>query len=126
MPTFRAALIATFLACATASAASAQADIIRGRVTGPDSLPIESVVVTATSISGGVNRTARTDKSGRFTITFPGGDGDYMMSFAALGYAARRFEVKRVADEDFLIADAGQRGAGCGGGGRRAAATAAQ
>ena len=107
MTRFRAALVAAFLALASAPAtARAQADIIRGRVTGPDSLPIENVVVTATSISGNVNRTARTDKAGRFTITFPGGDGDYMVSFAALGFAARRFEVKRVADEDFLVADA--------------------
>ena len=97
---------AVIAAAAAPSVARAQADIIRGRVTGPDSLPIANVVVTATSISGGVNRTARTDRDGRFTITFPGGDGDYMVNFAALGYAARRFQVKRVADEDFLVADA--------------------
>ncbi|MDO8502164.1 MAG: carboxypeptidase regulatory-like domain-containing protein [Gemmatimonadaceae bacterium] len=82
-----------------------QADVIRGRVTGPDSAAIENVVVTVTSISGNVSRTARTDRSGRFTITFPGGEGDYMVSFAALGYAARRFEVKRSADEEILVAD---------------------
>jgi hypothetical protein len=99
-----AAVLATLLAGGTAGAQ--QSDVIRGRVTGPDSLPLEGVVVTATSISGNVNRTARTDKNGRFTITFPGGDGDYMVSFAALGFAARRFEVKRVADEDILVADA--------------------
>src|SRR5206468_1681099 len=34
------------------------------------------------------------------------GDGDYMVSFAALGFAARRFEVKRTADEEILVADA--------------------
>ena len=82
-----------------------QADVIRGRVTGPDSLPVEGVTVTATSIGGGVNRTARTDKGGRFTITFPNGEGDYMVSFAALGFAAKRFEVKRTADEEILVAD---------------------
>ena len=83
-----------------------QADVIRGRVVGPDSQPVENVVVTATSIAGNVSRTARTDRNGRYTITFPGGEGDYMVSFAAIGYAARRFEVKRLADEDILIADA--------------------
>ncbi|HJQ20698.1 MAG TPA: carboxypeptidase-like regulatory domain-containing protein [Gemmatimonadaceae bacterium] len=96
------AVLLTFMA---APALRAQADVIRGRVTGPDSLPLENVTVTATSISGNVNRTSRTDKSGRYTITFPGGEGDYMMSFAAIGYAARRFELRRVADEDILIAD---------------------
>ncbi len=106
MSRLRAVLFAAIFTSVLTSVGHAQSDIIRGRVTGPDSLPLESVVVTATSISGGVNRTARTDRSGRFTITFPGGDGDYMVSFAALGFAARRFEVKRIADEDFLVADA--------------------
>ena len=87
------------------SAGAQQADVIRGRVTGPDSAAIEGVMVTVTSISGNVSRTAKTDRNGRFTVTFPSGDGDYMVSFAALGYAAKRFEVKRSADEEILVAD---------------------
>ena len=106
MSRFRAAFCALVALIASASTARAQADVIRGRVTGPDSLPIENVTVTATSIGGNVNRTARTDRNGRFTISFPSGEGDYMVSFAALGYAAKRFEVRRIADEDILIADA--------------------
>lgn len=82
-----------------------QADVIRGRVTGPDSAALEGVTITVTSISGNVSRTAKTDRNGRFTVTFPSGDGDYMVSFAALGYAAKRFEVKRAADEEILVAD---------------------
>lgn len=82
-----------------------QSDVIRGRVTGPDSAGIENVTVTVTSVSGNVNRTARTDRSGRFTVTFPSGDGDYMVSFAAMGFAAKRFQVKRNADEEILVAD---------------------
>jgi hypothetical protein len=81
-------------------------DVIRGQVTGPDNTPIENANVTATSVSGGVNRTARTDRNGRFTITFPGGEGDYFMTFASLGFTPRRFELKRVADEEILVADA--------------------
>ena len=94
------------LLTAVASPVLAQADVIRGRVTGPDSLPIENVVVTATTLSGNVSRTARTDRQGRYTITFPGGEGDYIVNFAALGFAAKRFQVKRISDEDILIADA--------------------
>lgn len=82
-----------------------QADVIRGRVTGPDSAALEGVMVTVTSISGNVSRTAKTDSRGRFTVTFPSGDGDYLVTFAQLGFAAKRFEVKRSADEDVLIAD---------------------
>lgn len=83
-----------------------QADVIRGRVIGPDSMAIENAVVTATSIPGNVSRTVRTDRNGRYTLTFAAGEGDYMVNFAAIGFAARRFEVKRMADEEILIADA--------------------
>ncbi len=104
-------LLSTFallviVALAIPGAANAQqADVIRGRITGPDSAAIQGVVVTATSIGGNVSRTSRTDASGRFTITFPNGEGDYMISLAAIGYAAKRFEIKRTADEEILIAD---------------------
>jgi arginine repressor len=81
-------------------------DVIRGEVVGPDNAPLADARITATSVSGGVNRTARTNSEGRFTITFPGGEGDYFMTFAAIGYAPRQFELKRLADEDFLVADA--------------------
>ncbi len=87
-------------------AAQQQLDVIRGEITGPDSIPIAGARVTATSLSGNVNRSARTDTKGRFTITFPGGDGDYFLTVSALGFAPRRFEVKRTADQEVLLADA--------------------
>src|SRR5689334_2858162 len=100
-----AALIgATFLGAAPIAAQ--QADVVRGRVIGPDSSPVEGARVTVTSLNGQVSRQAQTDKNGRFTVTFPNGEGDYIVSFAALGYAVKRFEVKRTADEEILVADA--------------------
>ena len=91
----------------SAAASNAQGvDVIRGQVTGPDAAPIENANVTATSTSGGVNRYARTDRGGRFTITFPGGEGDYFMGFTAIGFSPRRFELKRTADQEILVADA--------------------
>ena len=83
-----------------------QADVVRGRVIAPDSVPVEGARVTVTSLSGNVSRGTRTDKNGRFTVTFPNGEGDYIVSFAALGFAVKRFEVKRAADEEILVADA--------------------
>jgi hypothetical protein len=100
------AVLVASLALTPRQATAQQADVIRGRVIGPDSLPIPEVLVTVTSFSGNVSRTARTNRDGRFTVTFPSGDGDYMVAFAAIGYAARRFEVKRMADEEILVADA--------------------
>ena len=97
---------ALLLAAVAPPAAAQTVDVIRGRVTGPENQPVEGAMVTVTTLSGAVNRTTRSDAKGRYTVTFPGGDGDYFVNFAAIGYAARRFEVKRVADEDILVADA--------------------
>ncbi len=90
----------------TSTALAQGVDVIRGRVTGQDNQPIEGVQITVTSFSGNVNRTTRSDRNGRYTVTFPGGEGDYFVAFAAIGYAPRRFEVKRTADQEILVADA--------------------
>jgi hypothetical protein len=100
-------LLAIGAAALAARSLAAQADVIRGRVTAAaDNAPILGVVVTATSLSGNVTRTARTNSDGRYTIVFPGGDGDYWVTFTGIGFTPRRFEVKRLADESVLIADA--------------------
>jgi Carboxypeptidase regulatory-like domain len=100
-------LLGSLAATAFALPASAQElDIIRGQIQTADGKPLEDAKVTATSLSGNVNRSARTDKNGRFTITFPGGEGDYIVEASAIGYAVRRFEVKRTADQEILVADA--------------------
>ena len=99
-------LVAAALAVLAPAAAAQGVDVIRGQVTGPDDAPIENANVTATSVSGNVNRYARTDRNGRYTITFPGGEGDYFMGFTAIGFAPRRFEIKRTADQEILVADA--------------------
>src|SRR3954453_19761516 len=90
-------LVALALLCFAlpASLAAQQLDVIRGLVTNPEAQPIENATVKGTSVAAGVNRTARTDQNGRFTITFPGGEGDYFVNFTAIGYAPRRFEVGR-------------------------------
>src|ERR1051325_7621889 len=81
-------------------------DVIRGRVIGPDSLPIQGVTVRATSYAGAVVKTAQTDKNGRFTIAFLNGEGDYWLDFIKLGFAPKRFEIKKIGEEQVLIADA--------------------
>jgi len=88
------------------TALHAQTDVIRGKITGPDNNPIERATVTVTTISGNVSRAARTGKDGRYTVTFPGDEGDYFVNIAALGFATKRFEVKRTGDQEILVADA--------------------
>ena len=99
-------LIPVLLAIALARPVAAQTDVIRGRVTNSDGQPLAGVRVTATSIPGNVTRSTNTDNNGRFQIAFPGGPGDYIMGYALFGYAYRQFQVKRLADEDVLVADA--------------------
>ena len=95
------------LLCISSLQLAAQAvDIIRGRVLGTDAAAIANVLVTATTLSGNVSRSARTDKNGRYTISFPGGEGDYWVTFTAVGLGPRRYQVKRTADQEILIADA--------------------
>lgn len=93
------------LAVLTPASLLAQVDVIRGRVTSVEGQPLAGVRVTATSIPGNVTRTARTDSRGSFQIAFPGGQGDYMMGYALVGFAYRQFEIKRTVDQDVLIAD---------------------
>ena len=100
--------VAAIAAASTAGATRlvAQTDVIRGRVTNAEALPLANVRVTATSVPGNVTREARTNSSGSFQIAFPGGQGDYIMGYALIGYVYRTFEIKRLADEDVLVADA--------------------
>jgi hypothetical protein len=108
VPLLNGLLLVTLAAFCLGSARplSAQTDVIRGRVTTTEGLPLASVRVTATSIPGNVTRDARTDQRGSFQIVFPNGTGDYIMGYALIGYSFRQFEIKRLADEDVLIADA--------------------
>ena len=101
------ALAWTFLLVSVAAVrADAQTDVIRGRVTNSEGLPLQGVRVTATSIPGNVTRETRTSDKGLYQIAFSGGTGDYIMGFAMIGYVFRQFEVKRLADEEVLVADA--------------------
>lgn len=83
-----------------------QVDVIRGRITGTDSVAIAGARVTATSVGGNVTRRAQTDNNGRFTITFPNGEGDYLVTAQAIGFTPKTYQVKRTADQDILLADA--------------------
>jgi hypothetical protein len=101
------AAIAILLAIVGAAPIAAQqVDVIRGRITDPAGAPVERARIVATSLTGEVNRTATADANGRFTITFPNGEGDYTVTVSAVGYTQKRFEVKRTADQDILVADA--------------------
>jgi carboxypeptidase family protein len=89
-----------------AARAQVSTDIIRGRITDPDQKPVQGADVKATSYAGQVSKTATTDKGGRFTIVFINGEGDYWIEVRKLGLQAKRFEVKKIGDEEVMLADA--------------------
>ncbi len=97
---------AVFAAAARAACAQVSTDIIRGRVTDFEAHPVQGVEVKASSYQGRVTKIATTDKGGRFTIVFINGEGDYWIEMRKLGFQLKRFEAKKVGDEEVLIADA--------------------
>ncbi|HYV97505.1 MAG TPA: carboxypeptidase-like regulatory domain-containing protein [Gemmatimonadaceae bacterium] len=102
-------LLVVFIAALARPAFAQQTDVIRGRVTGgtgADTLPLSGVTVKVTSYMGQVTKTTKTDKNGKFNVIFPVGEGDYWVEFTAIGFLPKRFEIKRVADEEILLADA--------------------
>lgn len=105
-PITRVMALAMFALLVLTGTAMAQTDVIRGKVTTPEGEPLAGVRVTATSLPGNVTRSAQTNAAGQYQIAFPGGAGDYIMGFNYFGYNFRQYEIKRLADEDVLVADA--------------------
>src|SRR5690349_19151428 len=99
-------LLGLVLLLGSTMAQAQQTDVIRGRVTNEDGNALANVRVMATSIPGNVTREVRTDTRGNFQIVFPGGTGDYMVGYALIGYVYRQQQIKRLADEDVLLANA--------------------
>jgi hypothetical protein len=100
-------VVAIILACLfTARDAGAQiTDVIRGRVTGPDSTPLEGVTVKSLSLQGQILKSDVTDRNGRFSILYINGEGDYWLEFTRIGFAPQRRQIKRIGDEAVLIVD---------------------
>lgn len=91
------------------SAAAAQigttTEIITGRVTGPDSVPINGARVEVTSVASGVARTTTTRSDGRYTLLFREGGSQFRVTVTALGMRPATFALNRRGDEDRLVAD---------------------
>jgi hypothetical protein len=81
-------------------------DIVTGRVTGPGGGPLAGVTVEVTSVETQITRRGRTNAQGRFTVLFPDGGGQYMVTFRLLGFVPQQVQIQRLADEDRLVANA--------------------
>src|SRR5688572_23491015 len=99
-------LLITVLSTFQASAqVGSTTDIILGRVTGPDSLPLENARVEATSAESGITRNRLTNDKGQYAIVFPDGGGAYTLRVTYLGMAPFQTTIQRQADEDRLVAN---------------------
>src|SRR5207253_3677825 len=98
-------LLAALIPGATAAQVGATTDIVTRKVTGPDSQPLPSAVVVATSVETRVSHQRTSDANGRFTIVFPDGGGRYELTARFVGMAAVQVNVARQADEDRIVAN---------------------
>jgi hypothetical protein len=105
----RSVLLLALAGSAALRAAHAQVgsttDIILGRVTGPDSLPLENARVEVTSAESGITRNRLTNEKGQYAIVFPDGGGAYQLRVTYLGMAPFQTTIQRQADEDRLVAN---------------------
>lgn len=103
------AVLLVFMAV-TALPAKAQigatTDIITGTVRAENGQPIRDATVEVTSLESSVTRRTRTNAQGRYTILFPDGGGEYRVVLRSIGLAPATIELRRIADEDRLVADA--------------------
>lgn len=78
-------------------------DIITGVVTDSSGRPLQDAVVEALSLETQVTRTAKTNGSGRFTILFSDGGGQYRMTARAIGMSPVTQMLYRLGEEDRLV-----------------------
>jgi hypothetical protein len=98
-------ILALVIGLAAPARAQLSTDLIRGRIVGQDSFPLVGARVTVTSIVTQMGRTTTTNVDGRYTIPFPGGGGNYLASFNMIGFRPVVRQIKRLDDEDVLVAD---------------------
>jgi hypothetical protein len=109
---FVAAVHVVLPACALAAQGSRSdsvrkdtADVVRGRVLGPDSLPAANALVTLTPTKAGKRVSDRTGADGKFRFVIPNGAGDYELVVRVVGMARIQQTVKRSAPGDLVVPD---------------------
>jgi hypothetical protein len=84
-------------------AAAAQADVLTGRVVGPEGRPLAGARVEVLSVETEIVRSGLTDSNGRYMIIFPDGGGRYVLRISFLGMADIVEAVVREAGEELLL-----------------------
>lgn len=89
----------------TSALAQSSTEIIRGRVFGPDSLPVAQAEVRVTGLVSRMTQTARTDARGAYTLVFPQAEGEYLVGVRRFGFLTASFRLSRVGLSPVLGSD---------------------
>ena len=100
-----ATFVLTLSALPSAAQVGPRTDVIRGRVTGPDTVPVLGAQVVAVDTVSKVQRPTRTDARGAFAIAFENGNGTYMVGVNMLGFAPQRRVVSRLPDGSMPVVE---------------------
>src|SRR5881394_421114 len=91
--------------------AQSSAEIIRGRIFGPDSLPLYQAEVLVTGLQTRATQTTKTDGKGVYTLVFANPENDYLVAVRKLGYISTTFRLSRTGISSVLGADVYMKGA---------------
>src|SRR5258705_998098 len=80
-------------------------ETIRGRVTTDSGAPVAGATISATMAPDRRYQQGTTDSSGRFSIHFVAGTGDYLIHVSAVGFKAVRKRLTRTAADTALVMD---------------------
>jgi hypothetical protein len=98
-------VIVLCLTCSAVSVAQTRPETIRGRVTTDSGVAITAATVSATMAPDRTFQQATTDATGRFSIHFAAGTGDYLIHVSAVGYKTFRKRLTRAPSDTALGID---------------------
>jgi hypothetical protein len=100
------ALLCLFLfLSAPVYAQSTGTEVVRGRVLSPEKEPLAEALVTVTALGSLTRRSTHTNERGLYTVLFSSGEGEYLVSVSAIGFAPMSGRVRRTGESNVLIAD---------------------
>jgi hypothetical protein len=89
----------------TASAQSTGTEVVRGRVQTAEDDPVAEALVTVTALGSLTQRTTHTNGRGHYRVLFVSGEGEYLVSVGAIGFAPVSGRVRRRGESNVLTAD---------------------
>jgi hypothetical protein len=101
----RGAVVGLLCVVAARPLAAQGADVVRGRVLDDSARALPGAAVAITRGPDRLVQTTTTDSSGRFSLRFDPGTGDYLVHVSALGFRSARRRVERQGSERELVAD---------------------